>query len=117
MEPTITFHTPSGQAVVFDKTAMNDPWDLEVGIVLFAATDAYGYRIIRVMELIGRPHDVRLIWALTEAERYGANQIFVAREMDGERRAELIEDLEAAFSPIIRKHAPAQPLHEQRLAA
>ena len=117
MEPTITFHTASGQAVVFEKTAMHDPWDLEVGVVLFAATDAYGYRIIRVMELVGRPHDVRLIWGLTEAERYGANQVFVAREMDRERRAEMIEELEVALNPIIGRQTPAQPAQAPRLAA
>lgn len=103
MEPTITFHIPNGDALAFEKRHVQERWDLEVGVVLFAASDAFGYRIIRAMEVIGRPHDVRLILALTEAERYGANQVLVAHEMDSERRKEMIDGLEMALNPIIRR--------------
>ena len=54
------------------------------------------------MELTGRPHDIQPIWALAEAERYGANAVFLALEFDGAQRKAMVADLEAGFMPVCR---------------
>ncbi|MEL7453874.1 MAG: hypothetical protein AAGJ50_10955, partial [Pseudomonadota bacterium] len=79
------------------------------GVAVFAAPDAYGWRVIRVVELTGRDHDIRPLWALHEAERYGASAVFVASEPDRYLRQGMISDLEAGLSPVV-VGAPAVPM-------
>ena len=52
------------------------------------------------MELTGRPHDLQPIWALAEAERYGATAVFLALEFDARERKCLVADIEEGFSPV-----------------
>ena len=73
MDITVSFRGRSGKAWNFRRVPSESPWARSAGAVIFAAPDAYGWRIIRVMELTGRPHDLQPIWALSEAERYGAS--------------------------------------------
>lgn len=109
----VSFRGKSGKAWKFQRTAEDAPWARSAGVVIFAAQDACGWRVYRVMELTGRPHDIQPIWALAEAERYGANAVFLAMEFDGAARKSMVADLEAGFMPVCR--APQEPV--VRLAA
>lgn len=109
----VSFRGKSGKAWKFQRMAADAPWARSAGIVIFAAQDACGWRVYRVMELTGRPHDIQPIWALAEAERYGATTVFVAHEFDGPQRKAMVADLEAGFSPVCRSQeatAPPVPL-------
>jgi hypothetical protein len=110
MSGIINFRGQSGRAWSFQRRRADSPWAAEAGIAVFAAADACGWRVFRIVDLSGRPHDVQPIWALSEAERYGANAVFVACERDPVRRAAIIADLEAGFSTVCRKAAPAPAL-------
>lgn len=101
MQKSITFYGASGVQHIFTKAEDNSAWVHKTGIAVFAAPDAYGWRVIRVVELTGRAHDVRPIWALHDAERYGANAVFVAEDTDFSSRRTVIEDLEAGLSPVV----------------
>ncbi|MCA8901486.1 MAG: hypothetical protein KDA53_09565, partial [Hyphomonas sp.] len=57
----------------------------------------------------GRPHDLQPIWALAEAERYGATAVFLALEFDGAERKRMVADIEEGFSPVCMS-ARAEPL-------
>jgi hypothetical protein len=98
----VSFRGKSGKAWKFQRTAADAPWARSAGVAIFAAQDACGWRVYRVMELTGRPHDIQPIWALAEAERYGANAVFLALEFDGVQRKAMVADLEAGFMPVCR---------------
>ena len=100
MSIPVSFRGRSGKAWSFQRVSADAPWARSAGVVIFAAPESFGWRVLRVMELTGRPHDLRPIWALAEAERYGASAVFLAAEIDGERRRHIVEDIEAGFSPI-----------------
>lgn len=105
----VSFRGKSGKAWKFQRTAADAPWARSAGVVIFAAQDACGWRVYRVMELSGRPHDIQPIWALAEAERYGANAVFLALEFDGGQRQAMVADLEAGFMPVCRsEQAPVR---------
>ena len=110
MDSSINFRGQSGRAWSFQRRRPDSLWAADAGIAVFAAADACGWRVFRVVELSGRPHDVQPIWALAEAERFGANAVFVARERDPVRRAAIIADLEAGFSTVCRSASPAPAL-------
>lgn len=113
MSGQVSFRGQSGKAWRFQRAAADAPWARNAGVVIFAGLDACGWRVFRVMELSGRPHDVQPIWALAEAERYGATTVFVALEFDPAMRAAMIADLEGGFMPVCRT-AQAAPV---RMAA
>lgn len=100
MDKQVSFRGVSGKAWSFQKTPAHAPWARSAGVVIFAAPEAFGWRVLRVMELTGKPHDLQPIWALAEAERYGATTVFISLEFDGEMRKEMVGDLEAGFSPL-----------------
>jgi hypothetical protein len=123
MNNAVSFRGQSGKAWSFQRAGADAPWARAPGIAIFAVPEACGWRIFRVLELSGRPHDVQPIWAQAEAERYGASAVFVSLEFDAAMRRHIAADLEAAFQPIRRSGAnsgsnvgasPAQPV---RLAA
>jgi len=101
MKNIITFCGASGAQHIFTKAKSGNAWVQNTGVAVFAAPDAYGWRVIRVVELSGRPHDVRPIWALHDAERYGASAVFIAENSDFAARRGVIEDLEAGLSPVV----------------
>lgn len=100
MNNQVCFRGVSGKAWSFQETPAQAPWARSPGVVIFASPEAFGWRVIRVMEMTGKPHDLRPIWALAEAERFGATAVFVALEFEGDVRKAMIEDLEAGFSPV-----------------
>jgi hypothetical protein len=67
----VRFRGRSGKAWDFKRVPLDAPWARTAGVALFAAPDTYGWRIIRTIELSGKPNDVQPIWALADAERYG----------------------------------------------
>jgi hypothetical protein len=102
MGNAVSFRGQSGKAWSFQRAAADAPWARAPGVAIFAISEACGWRIFRVMELTGKPHDIQPIWALAEAERYGANAVFVAMEFDPSVRKQMVADLEAGFQPVLR---------------
>lgn len=105
METQTSFRGRSGEAWSFTQVDINAPWAQSAGVAIFAAPDAYGWRLIRVVELTGRPHDTRAIWALADAERYGASAVFIAPEIDKEARKAIVADIEMGLSPVCTSDA------------
>lgn len=102
----ITFYGQTGIGYGFEQADIEAGWFKRAGVAVLVAPDAYGWRVIRVVELSGRAHDVRPFWALQDAEKYGANAVFVAPMSDHESRQAVIGDLEAGLSPVVsRTHA------------
>ena len=112
----VNFRGRSGRLVSFRCVAQDGDWAGTPGVALFAAPDTYGWRIIRMVEMTGRTHDVQPFWAQLDAARYGARAIFIHDETDFEVRRALIADLEAGLSPVFPAFTGAQP-ESLRLAA
>jgi len=108
---SVRFRGRSGKAWEFQRVATDAPWARAAGVAIFAAPDTYGWRIIRTIELSGRPNDVQPIWALADAERYGANAVFLALEFEASTRKLMVNDIEEGFSPVCFSG------HSQKIAA
>jgi hypothetical protein len=106
MKSPVSFRGKSGQAWTFTRVATDAPWARSAGVALFAAPDAYGWRLIRVVELTGKTNNLQPFWAFTEAERFGANTVFLAPEMDADARLAMIADIEEGLSPVFLSAAP-----------
>ncbi len=100
MTGQVNFCGASGQAYAFTHVDAQSPWARIPGVALFAAPAAYGLRVVKIIELSGRPHDVKALWALHDAERFGAEAVFIAMAMDPAARSAQIADLEAGLSPV-----------------
>ena len=98
---SITFYGQTGSGYGFEQTDISANWFGRAGVAVLAAPDAYGWRVIRVVELSGREHDVRPLWALQDAEKYGASAVFIAPVVDHESRRGMIMDLECGLSPVV----------------
>ncbi|MEM9667732.1 MAG: hypothetical protein AAF950_02315 [Pseudomonadota bacterium] len=101
----ISFHGASGQRYVFNQVEVASPWARNAGVAVFATPDTFGWRIIGISQLTGRTHDVRPLWALREAERYGASAVFYLAEGDMDTRCDIIADLQSGFSPVLGQAA------------
>ncbi|GGB63738.1 MULTISPECIES: hypothetical protein [Henriciella] len=112
----VNFRGRSGRLVAFTRMASDSAWARHAGVALFASRDTYGWRIVRMVEMTGRMHDVQPFWAELDAKRYGASAIFVHDETDFEVRRALMSDLEAGLSPVFPAFTGAQP-ESLRLAA
>ena len=97
----ITFYGQTGIGYGFEQADVAAGWFKQPGVAVFAAPDAYGWRVIRVVELSGREHDVRPFWALQDAEKYGASAVFLSLLSDHEARQSMINDLESGLSPVV----------------
>ncbi len=97
----VHFRGRSGEAVGFERVSRDAAWATGSGVAIFAAREVCGWRIIRVVELSGRAHDVQPIWALAEAERYGADAVFVKRVGASDARRSLADDIETGFRPVM----------------
>ena len=101
MAKVITFYGASGIGYGFEQIDEKTAWAARTGVAVFAAPDAYGWRVIQVVDLKGRDHDVRLIWAYHDADRFGANSVFFAGSLDQAERKRMIRDLENGVSPVM----------------
>ncbi len=97
----------SGREYAFMQVDETAPWARNAGVVVFAAPDTYGWRVISVIEVTGRLHDIRPFWAQREAERYGARAVFFASEPGRPERLETVRDLVSAFCPVAYRPAEA----------
>jgi len=114
MNISVSFRGRSGKAWDFQRVPKDAAWARSPGAVIFAAPDSFGWRIIRVMELTGRPHDLQPIWALAEAERYGASAVFLALEFDARERKRMVADIEEGFSPVFLSPREVPEAQEQQ---
>ncbi len=101
MMQAMGFRGASGTVHDFVRVAADSGWAAQAGVAVFAAAGAAGWRIIRIADMIGRPHDVQPIWAQADAARYGADLVLVMHEADPVQRRAVIADLEAGFSPLV----------------
>lgn len=100
MHIPVSFRGQSGQAWNFSRVDPDASWAGTTGVAIFAAPDSYGWRVIKVAQLKGRSHDIQPIWAYAEAERFGATAVFIAAELDENRRRLMIADIEMGLSPV-----------------
>ena len=110
MEQSVNFRGASGTAHSFNPVAKDSPWARVPGVAIFAAPDTYGWRIIKVVELTGREHDIRPVWALADAERYGASAVFVSMQMDSRLRRRMMSDIETGLSPVLHAANDSLPV-------
>ena len=61
-------------------------------------------------------HDLQPIWALAEAERYGASAVFLALEFDARERKCMVADIEEGFSPVCLNPRDAQDVQAAPVA-
>ncbi|MEO1101153.1 MAG: hypothetical protein AAFW65_04840 [Pseudomonadota bacterium] len=100
MIKSANFRGASGTAYSFKRVNPDSPWARESGVALFAAPDAFGWRIIRMVEVSGREHDVRPLWAHADAERYGATAVFVLPADGRTLRRGILTDLSEGLTPV-----------------
>ena len=110
MNQAVSFRGASGTAHSFTRVAKDSPWARVPGVAIFAAPDTFGWRVIRVVELTGREHDVRPVWALADAERYGATAVFVSMQMNARERRRMQSDIEMGLSPVVYAANDAMPI-------
>lgn len=105
---TVNFCGLSGQVYAFVNVAPGSAWARRAGLAIFSTMTGYGRRVLRVVEVSGRDHDTRPIWALADAERFGASEVFVLAEPEFERRRAALGDLEQGLSPVcgVDAHTP-----------
>lgn len=96
----VNFCGQSGRSYTFERTGVDDNWPARQGIAIFAAAGAFGWRIIRIVELDGREDNIQPIWAFRDAQRYGARAVFFSpcdRILD---RKTGIADLREGLAPV-----------------
>ena len=98
---TVSFRGGSGRAYAFNRVSNTAPWARNAGIAVFVAPDAYGWRVISVVDVTGRSHDIRPFWAFRQAERFGASAVFFMSEQSKTVRTEKIVDIEAGITPVM----------------
>ena len=96
----LNFCGQSGRSYAFTRVSPDSDWAARQGIAMFASNTGYGWRIIRIVELDGREHNIQPIWAFRDAQRYGARAVFFAecdRILD---RKTSIADLREGLDPV-----------------
>lgn len=101
MQKNITFYGISGKEYDFVEKQADSNWVHRAGAAVFATRGAYGWRVIKISELSGRDHDVRPIWAFHDAQRFGADTVFVSEAVDTQIRRDMIKDMEAGLDPVV----------------
>ena len=97
---SVNFCGQSGRSYGFKRVCPDSPWAAGQGIAMFAASGAFGWRIIRIVELDGREDNIQPFWAYRDAQRYGARAVFFAecdRILD---RKTSIADLREGLDPV-----------------
>lgn len=97
---TVNFCGQSGRSLSFERVSPDSNWAAGEGIAMFATHTGFGWRIIRIVELDGRPDNIQPIWAYRDAQRYGARAVYFApcdRVLD---RKTKIADLREGLDPV-----------------
>ncbi|WP_084417888.1 hypothetical protein [Henriciella litoralis] len=102
LQTASSFVGRSGKPVTFTHEDSLMAWTSRTGIALLVASDAYGWRVVRIVDLRGQEGALDAAWAMMDARRYGASAVFVRDEADADVRQALIADLEAGLSPVLK---------------
>lgn len=100
MIETANFCGVSGDSYRFERMGLEKDWARVAGVVVFAAPDGRGWRVIRVAEHGGVDGDVSVFWRWRDARRYGATAVFVRRDPDIVRRRREAADLTLGLDPV-----------------
>lgn len=90
----------NGASYRFERMGAEADWAKVPGVVLFAAPEGKGWRVIRVADQGGTEGDVATFWRWREARRYGATAIFIRRNMDIVARRREAADLAQGLDPV-----------------
>jgi hypothetical protein len=96
----VNFCGATGASYSFVRMSAEQDWAKVPGVVLFAAPDGRGWRVIRVADQGGSEGDVATFWRWREARRFGASVIFVRRTADIQARRREAADLAAGLDPV-----------------
>lgn len=96
----INFCGRSGESYRFEPVGVDQDWAKMAGVVLFAAAEGKGWRVIRVGDQGGVDGDIGAFWRWREARRYGATAIFIRRDADFTRRRAEAADLRDGLEPV-----------------
>ena len=95
-----SFRGASGTAYAFESVNPESSWCRHGAVALFAAPDAFGWRIVKMVNISGRDHDTRPLWAFADAQRYGAMTIFLHVCSKTETRKDILSDLSRGLTPV-----------------
>ncbi len=101
------FHGASGRSYGFERTGPDSDWPAREGIALFAAPALSGWSVVGMAELDGRPENLSAIWALREAERFGAKAVFFRDTKRVLERKTVLADLDKSLEPFATGEAAA----------
>jgi hypothetical protein len=96
----VNFCGRSGDSYKFESVGVDKDWVKMAGVVLFAAPEGRGWRVIAVSDQGGVDGDIQAFWRWREARRYGATAVFVRRDGDITRRRQEAADLNAGLDPV-----------------
>ena len=96
----VNFCGRSGESYRFEPVGVDQDWVKLAGLVLFAAPEGKGWRVIRVGDQGGVDGDIGAFWRWREARRYGATAIFIRRDADYVRRRAEAADLRDGLEPV-----------------
>ncbi len=100
MIEAVNFCGRSGDSYRFERIGVDQDWVKVPGLVLFAAPDGRGWRVIRVGDQGGVDGDIGAFCRWREARRYGATAVFVRADTDIARRRQHATDLDAGLEPV-----------------
>ncbi len=100
MMQAVNFSGLSGESFKFERVGVEADWAQTPGVVLFAAPEGRGWRVIRVAEQGGTEGDIGTFWRWREARRYGATTVFVRSVKSVSERRDLAADLSAGLDPV-----------------
>lgn len=100
VDSSANFCGASGASYRFEQVRMDQDWARMAGVVLFAAPEGRGWRVIAVGDQGGVDGDIGAFWRWREARRYGATSVFVKRNADFAARRIEAADLSAGLDPV-----------------
>lgn len=96
---SMQFRGQSGTSYLFRSCSAEGGWAQLRGVVIFAARDALGWRIVDTV-IIRNQEDLGPVWRWREARRYGAQAVFTHPVSDPVVAARIKADLDAEARPI-----------------
>ena len=103
----VNFCGATGASYSFSRMGAEQDWAKIPGVVLFAAPEGKGWRVIRVADQGGTEGDVATFWRWREARRYGATAIFIRRTVDITVRRREAADLNEGLDPVFASGSEA----------
>jgi hypothetical protein len=100
MNEAVNFCGKSGDSFRFERMGAEQDWAKVAGVVLFAAPEGRGWRVISVGEQGGVNGDIGAFWRWREARRYGAIAVFVRPNAEISKRRAEMADLANGLDPV-----------------